>query len=107
MASRVHTYSLSSGGSYLSVIAKRAYRMKPGGRATPLAEEAPILSDPEYADSINKGARPRLVHVEGLRVPAPREVEHLVQRHAHRAEPEFLADGQLVEGSDGLHGAAP
>src|SRR5687767_1410742 len=61
MASRVHTYSLTSGGSYLSVIAKRAYRMKPGGRAAPLAEDAPIFGDPEYADSINKGARPRLV----------------------------------------------
>jgi hypothetical protein len=66
MATRVHTYSLPSGGSYLSVIAKRAYRIQQARRATPIADEAPIFTDPEYADSINEGARPRLVHDSDL-----------------------------------------
>jgi len=99
MASRVHTYSLPSGGSYLSLIAKRAYRIQPGRRATPLAEEAPILSDPEYADSINKGARPRLVHDSDLSCgPKPlTDVLLLGSAHARQGRVTMLETALQIE----------
>jgi hypothetical protein len=45
----------------LAVLARRAYRVLPGGRAVPLAEEVPFPREPLYAASSNEGAGRRLV----------------------------------------------
>src|SRR4051812_33082987 len=53
----------------LGLVASRAYRIQPGSRALPLAEEVPVPLLMAYAPSINQGARPRLVSDEATLEP--------------------------------------
>ena len=45
----------------LALIANRAYRIEPGGRASPLPDVVPVTTEPLYAPSSNEGARRVLV----------------------------------------------
>jgi hypothetical protein len=58
----IHSASLPDGRSYLAVLARRSYRLRPGARAVPSGEDAPIPLDLAYAPSTNPGAKDRLVH---------------------------------------------
>jgi hypothetical protein len=44
----------------LTVVANRAYRIRPGARAAPLAIDAPVRMEPRFVPSTNEGATPRL-----------------------------------------------
>jgi hypothetical protein len=89
MASRVHSYSLPYGGDHLAVIAKRAYRLRPGARAEPLPEDPPIDDEPEYADSENAGALPRLVRDSDL-FCGPKPLTDVLLRATARARGEAV-----------------
>jgi hypothetical protein len=45
----------------LALIAKRAYRIEPGRRASPLPDDLPVTTEPTYAESCNDGAGRRLI----------------------------------------------
>jgi len=56
----IFSYRMSTGKSYLALVVKRAYRIRPGARAEPAGEPEPITPEPIYEDSINPGAGHRL-----------------------------------------------
>ena len=58
----LHSATLPTGRSYLSIIAKRAYRIRPSARAAALQGHPPVVQSPQYASSQNPRAAPRLVH---------------------------------------------
>ena len=53
---------LPDGRSYLALLARRSYRIRPGARAIPSGEDAAIPREDEYAPSTSPGAKDRLVH---------------------------------------------
>jgi hypothetical protein len=44
----------------LTIVVNRAYRIRPGARATPLAIDVPIVTEPVFVPSTNKDGVPRL-----------------------------------------------
>jgi hypothetical protein len=58
----LHSYRHPTGKSYLALTIKRVYRIRPGAKAEALWDQAPIIAQPEYLDSLNSGAHHRLVH---------------------------------------------
>ena len=48
---------VSTAPACLANIANRAYRIHPGGRATPLSESVPVLLEPVHTASSNPGRR--------------------------------------------------
>jgi hypothetical protein len=58
----IFSYRMSTGKSYLALVAKRTYRIRPGARAepTPTSDDEPITTEPIYEDSTNPDAGHRL-----------------------------------------------
>ncbi len=101
MTSRVHSYALPSGASYLALIVKRSYRLRHGVRAMPLGKEPELHSDQHYADSVNSGALPRLVHDSDLFAGPKQLTDVLLQGVARsRGRGETMVEtGLQVEGA--------
>jgi hypothetical protein len=58
----VHSYEWPEGRHHLGVVAKRAYRIRQGGRAEPAAEQPAIRIEPEYVAPAGAPEAERLVH---------------------------------------------
>lgn len=80
--SRVTTFQALDGKSYLCVVAKRAYSLRAGARAEPLAEPAPILEEEEYVQSTSADAE-RLVAESDLYPGLKTGTDILVRGAAH------------------------
>lgn len=80
--SRVTSFSAADGKSYLCLTAKRAYSFRPGARAEPLAEAAPLLEEAEYIESKSADAE-RLVADSDLFPGIKPATDVLVRGTAH------------------------
>jgi hypothetical protein len=70
-------------GPCLAIIANRAYRIKPGHRASPLRDEIPVSTEPTYAPSSNEGAGRRLLDEAHTTAVARPLTDVLVRGAAH------------------------
>jgi hypothetical protein len=84
---RIHSYRFPlDGKSYLALIAKRSYRIRPGGRAELAAEQAAITDMPAYLPSTNPGAGDRLEHDSDLFAPVKPLTDVLLRGSAHSSK---------------------
>jgi hypothetical protein len=67
----------------LTVVTNRAYRLRPGARATPLAIEVPVQEEPRFQPSINVHAVPRLVEDAHLTTSGKPLTDVIVRGTAH------------------------
>jgi hypothetical protein len=82
-ATSIHSYRFPTGKSYLSLLAKRTYRFRPGARAEPAREHQDIFEKPVYEESTNPGAFHRLVHDTDRFGPEKPLTDVLVRGRAH------------------------
>jgi hypothetical protein len=74
-----------TGEPYLGLVANRAYRIRHGGRATPIDDDVPVPPLLAFTPSTNEGARPRLASDEATFEPHKPLTDVLLAGSAHAA----------------------
>ena len=82
-SSLVHCFEAAPGQHYLSIIVKRAYAIRPGGRAEPTRDWPSIRVEPEFAESKSAPEIERLVHDSDLFAPGKPLTDVLLSGSAH------------------------